>query len=115
MNEEYMFNVGSLKFMKFKELYDNIKERTNSTTLTCNIVDSKDVILSFPVTFEKRAGKGVFIFTLNSDQHKKLKGSPELSELMNELPKFKVVGSALSSSSASAFPSQKIYGHKEVK
>jgi len=34
---------------------------------------------------------------------------------MNELPKFKVVGSALSSSSASAFPSQKIYGHKEVK
>jgi len=112
----YSFQVGSLKFQKFKELYDSIKDRTGSTNLQCAILDDKGAhIVSFLLNYEKSTAKHRFAYIMEPSNMTTLKAHENLYSLVRpELPRFQVVGSMVSTASDMAGPARKLYGYRDI-
>jgi hypothetical protein len=86
--------VGSFKFTKFSELYENIKGRTNGFNKVCCVMYDGEAIGSIGLTYEKTASKERFVLELNNSEFIALKAKKTaLADLKSILPKFKRVGS----------------------
>lgn len=107
---DYFFAVGSLKFKSFKELYDNIKGRTNGFKKNCHILNGDNTVMSFPLKYEG-GSKNKFILTW-TEQHLMLFKSiaPLAPDLKEQLPGFKRIGST----APGAANGQQLYGYIDI-
>ena len=86
MNEAY-FVVGSLKFTQFKELWENIKGRSQGFSRGCDVVVDSKSVLSLKLTYQMRP-KHQFILEWDPKNAGTLNGIPGTEDVRRELPRF---------------------------
>lgn len=109
---DYYFAVGSLKFKTFKELYDNIKGRTNGFKKNCHVINgtNDNTVMSFPLAYEG-GSKNRFVLTWTEAHLMGFKSIAALApDLKEQLPGFKRVGST----APGAANGQQLYGYIDI-
>lgn len=115
VKNEYGFAAGSLKFKKFRELYENIAGRaTNGQKIPCSLLKDEKAVMTFPIVYEIDPLQGRNRFRLEWEpmqlnQFNSLVGLPD--EIKKEFPKFQLVGSVAKFASDASGPGQKYYGY----